>query len=334
MGGPPVRLTWRERTETGSLAGPRIFVSRFVDGVGGRGGVVEGVAEARETVRTASAEGYDYIKAYNSLTTAQWDTIAEEAGRAGLGIIGHGVRDPGLEHILETGMDMVAHGEEYIYTLFRGCDDDARARLPEAIDLTRRTGAYVLPNLSAYEIIALQWGKPPVVDSLIDQPEWRYLHPSFRRGWQGGSYTGRAGSIDPCVVFLRDMTKAFADAGLPLLLGTDSPGVPGMYPGYSIHNDARNLARAGLTPYQIMVAGTRAAGEFVAATHRDAPRFGVIEVGASADLMLLDRNPLEDVENWTAPAGVMTRGTWWSRDRLNAALEEMAASFETSSDGR
>ena len=114
---------------------------------------------------------------------------------SGLSIIGHGVCEPGLVHILESGMAAVAHAEEYIYTLFGG------SRFSEAIELTKRTGAYVIPNLSAYEIITLQWGKPPVVDSLFDQPERRYLHPDFRRSWRGDGTPRGTGTSMPVSSF-------------------------------------------------------------------------------------------------------------------------------------
>ncbi len=229
MGGPPIRLDWRDRIAVGDLFGPRLFASFFIDGGGGRAGLVETVEEAREAIRGAAESGYDYIKAYNSLTTAQFDAIVEEANRAGLSIIGHGVRDPGLEHILESGMSMVAHGEEYIYTFFRGCN--ARDRIPEAIELTRRTGAYVLPNLSAYEIMTLQWGKPPVVDSLLNLPERRFLHPNFQRSWAG--WTIHRAKREPGALFRLpprpdESVRGRRDSAPA---GDRFPGNPGYVPG-------------------------------------------------------------------------------------------------------
>ena len=327
MGGPATRLQWRSQTASGEVLGPRMFVSRFINGRGPGGGAsgVGDVEGARDIVRESVRQGYDYLKVYNALSTPQFDAIIEEAALGDIAVIGHGVRDPGLEHILESGMRMVAHAEEYIYTFFRGCTDTSR--MDEAIALTQRTGAYLLPNLSAYEIIALQWGKPPVVDSLLAGPEHRYLHPSFRSSWQGGRYTARSGGLRQCVVFLRTLTKAFADAGIPLLLGTDSPGIPGMYPGYSIHNDLRNMVESGLTPFQALSAGTRVAGEFARATVSGVDDFGVIRIGARADLVLLASNPLADVANVRRPLGVVVNGRWWSAVALQDQLDALAARF-------
>ena len=321
MGGRSRLLGWRDRLASGELVGPHLLVSFFIDGPDGRFGIVNTTEEARLAVRDASSSGYDYIKVYNSLTSAQFAAIVEEARAAGLAVIGHGVRQPGMAGVLQGGQVMIAHGEEYIYTFFGNTVD--RSRIPAAVELTKRTGAYVLPNLSAFEIMTLQWGKPAVVDSFLALPEVRYLHASYQESWQGGQYTGRRGSLATRLAFLKDLTLALARADVPLLLGSDSPGIPGMFPGASIHNDLRNMVEAGLTPYQALSAGTRTAGEFVLLTRPGSEVFGVVAPGARADLMVLENNPLENVANARNPDGVMVAGTWWTANAIHRQLQSL-----------
>ncbi|NKB88501.1 MAG: amidohydrolase family protein [Acidobacteria bacterium] len=323
MGGASALTRWREQIRLGQIVGPQVLLGWFVDGEGGAGGVVLSVEAARDAVRQAAASGYEYIKVYNSLSTAQFDAIAEEAARRSISVIGHGVRDPGMQHILENGMRLVAHGEEFIYTYFGNVPD--RRRIPAAAELVRRTGAYVLPNLSTYEIISIQWGKPSMVDQFFERPESRFQHPGHRRTWARRRYADRIGSIEDRLVFLRDMTKAFADAGVPLLTGTDSPGIPGMYPGPSMHDDLRNFVIAGLTPYQALSAATRVPGEFVAATTTDRQPFGTIAPGQRADLILLRANPLESVDAVRALDGVMAAGRWYPPEFVLEQMLEMAS---------
>lgn len=319
MGAPSRLLGWRDRLARGELDGPHLLVSYFIDGPNGRAGVVSTTEEARSAIQKAAAANYDYVKVYNSLTSAQFAVIVEEARAAGLAVIGHGVRQPGMEGILRGGQVMIAHGEEYIYTFFGNTID--RSRIPAAVELTKRFGVFVLPNLSAFEIITLQWGKPAVVDSFLRLPEVRYLHESYQESWQGGRYTSRNGSLMTRLGFLKDLTLAFARADVPLLLGSDSPGIPGMFPGASIHNDLRNMADAGLTPYQALSAGTRTAGEFVGTTRPGSHAFGIVVPGARADLVVLEDNPLEDVANARKPEGVMIAGKWWTAGALHRHLE-------------
>jgi imidazolonepropionase-like amidohydrolase len=97
--------------------------------------------------------------------------------------------------------------------------------------------------------------------------------------------------------------------GVRLLLGTDSPTIPGMFAGASIHDDLRMLVESGLTPYEALVAGTRSAGEFAGRCFGAEPA-GLVAPGYRADLLLLSANPLEDIRNARAIVGVMARGRW------------------------
>jgi imidazolonepropionase-like amidohydrolase len=118
------------------------------------------------------------------------------------------------------------------------------------------------------------------------------------------------------------------DAGVPLLTGTDSPVIPGMYPGYSIHDDIRTLIDAGLTPYQALTAATRTPGEFIAKFVPTAAHFGTIAAGMRADLILLGANPLENVETLKSPRGVMTAGRWRSAVEMATILDRQKQAYD------
>jgi hypothetical protein len=123
------------------------------------------------------------------------------------------------------------------------------------------------------------------------------------------------------------MTRAFRDAGVPLLVGTDTE-VFG-FPGQSAILEMHELQDAGLTPYQAMAAATRTAGEYVARWVHPQERFGVVAPGMRADLLLLDGNPLEAIDNLRKLRGVLVRGRWLSA----ATLAEMRAEKERANGG-
>jgi len=216
----------------------------------------------------------------------------------------------------------VAHGEEYMYTHFNRLDDSVR--WCEVAGWTKRSGAYVLPNLSAYVGIARQWGKPPVVDTLLSLTDARYLDPIWRQRWRGRDYITRQGSLDPRVRFLKRFMKVLSDSGVPLLAGTDSRTIPGLFPGFSIVDDIALLVEAGLTPYQALAAATRVPGEFFAKYGHTSDRVGTIAVGNRADLIVVRSNPLEDVRRLRNPSGVMVRGHWFSRVELDERMSALA----------
>ncbi len=329
-------LSWRDEVARGERLGPTLFVARFVDGMRRQSPqespfLLSTPEQARDFVTQTKAAGYDLIKAYNSLSLGVYRALMDEAHVQGIAVVGHGVRAPGMKGLLEAGQVMIAHGEEYLYTHFLRAIDTAL--VAPAIDMTLEAGVYVVPNLSAYEAIALQWGKPRVLERLLEIPELRHAHPFWREYWARGRYTSRTGSIMDRLDFLRTMTRTFNDAGVPLLLGTDSPSIPGMLAGYSIYEDLRNMVRSGLSPYDALRAGTRNAGEFLNTHVQGSERFGTVTVGARADLLLLDADPLVDVDNIKRRAGVMVRGRWLSEPRLVEMLEELAGSFNEKSEG-
>ena len=80
-----------------------------------------------------------------------------------------------------------------------------------------------------------------------------------------------------------------------------------------------------MTPYEVLESGTRMVAEHVARGGRIAADFGVIAPGNRADLVLLDANPLENVEATREIAGVVTGGRFLSAADIAEALEAIAA---------
>src|SRR5262249_22720695 len=169
---------------------------------------------------------------------------------------------------------------------------------------------------------------PEVAEAFMQAPEVRYLSPRDRLGWRSGSYTKRPGSIDAKVTFLKHFTKALSDAGVPLVTGTDTPAIPGLAPGFSLHEDLRALEDAGLTRYKVLSAATRVPGEFIAAHVPGAERFGTITPGARADLILSAGNPLDDLSTLRNPLGVMVRGQWFTAEQLHGLLADLVRRYD------
>ncbi len=93
------------------------------------------------------------------------------------------------------------------------------------------------------------------------------------------------------------------DSGVELVAGTDLAG-PDILPGFGLHDELRLLVRAGLTPMEALQAATRNAA-------RQADRgkeLGTIEPGKLADLVILSRDPLDDIGNITSTEAVILRG--------------------------
>jgi hypothetical protein len=317
-------LNLRAALSQGAMA-PQIFFAFMIDGPmpAAGGWPIHSSEEARFAVRVAKERHYDFVKVYNGVKSEEFDAIVDEARKAGLAVLGHGVRSVGLPAGLFRGQVMVAHAEEFYYTVF-GYKPDA-SKLAAVVADTQRSGAYVTANLSAIDAIVRQWGKPEVRERLLRDPLVPYMSPYSRLTWASSArnYSARNGdAMDTQLAFLKQFVGALAKEGVPLLAGTDSPLFPGLVPGAGINEELRTLVESGLSTYQALAAATRTPGEFIAKYVSGAERIGVVSPGARADLMLVAENPLTSLETLRKPRGVMSAGRWRTAGEIQARLEE------------
>ena len=124
----------------------------------------------------------------------------------------------------------------------------------------------------------------------------------------------------------RLMLRELGRNGNRILMGTDSPQMMNV-PGFALQHEIRAMRDAGLTPTQILESGTRNVSQYVARWLKGDSRFGTIAAGQRADLVLLDADPLANVDNLERRAGVMVRGRWVPAEEIRRGLEQIAARY-------
>ena len=115
------------------------------------------------------------------------------------------------------------------------------------------------------------------------------------------------------------LTRILADAGVPLLTGSDVTGASWEVPGASLHREFDELAAAGLSPLQVLQATTSAPARFVG---RD--DFGAVTAGARADLVILRKDPMQSIAALHTVAGVVRNGVHRSAADLETIKERIA----------
>jgi len=337
MLGEPAHLELRERLARNEVLGPRLYTS----GPSLNDRSVSSPDEAARIVREQAAAGYDFVKLHPGLTREEFDAAVEAAREAGIVLAGHVSEDVGVARALEARQATIDHLDGYAQYLVpeeerRGIEPGFfginlghaidEARIAQAVEVTVAARVYNVPTLTLLE----HWGAPtPTVDELMARAEMAYVSPAQRQQWRQAktnlvSQPGYdAAAAQRLVEIRRQLVKALHDAEPSLiLLGSDAPQVFNV-PGFSLHRELASMVAAGLSPYEAIRTGTVHPAAFFGAEDE----FGRIAPGLSADFMLVDGNPLEDVGALWQPAGVMVRGVWLDREALDARLAEIAERY-------
>jgi imidazolonepropionase-like amidohydrolase len=332
MLGAPAHLELRERLARHEVLGPRLYTS----GPSLNQQSVGSPDDAARIVREQARAGYDFVKVHPGPTRAEYDAAVQAGAAGGIALAGHVPADVGVLRAIEAKQATIDHLDGYVEALvpaerraqggFFGltlANDADRRRIPELVAATAAAGVWNVPTQTLIE----HWPTPsPTVDELLARPEMAYVSPQTRDEWANAkrqmlSAPGYDGDrVLALVALRREIVKALHDGGAGLLLGSDAPQVFNV-PGFSLHHELEAIVASGLTPFEALRTGTAKPAEFFGA----ADEFGTIRSGLAADLVLVSRNPLDNVAALARPDGVMVRGRWLDRAELDRGLAEIAA---------
>jgi imidazolonepropionase-like amidohydrolase len=341
MIGQAEHLSLRDRIAAGALVGPTLYVASPPLGI--KAGALPGVpeiktpADARQFALDASKAGYDGVKLLDGMSLAEYEAFVAGAREAGLPVWGH-VPDPvGLPKALELRQDSIEHLAGYVEALIpddspikkqevvRIADALAAAnetRLAGLIAATKAAGSVNVPTLDFWAVLV----NAATPEALRARPGLEYVPAKQVDEWSEQQRKARERNPrDPEVVarfhaLRARIVAAMHAAGLPVLLGTDSPDVWNVA-GVSAHVELKLLAAAGLSPRDALFAATRGPAEFL----KGEKAFGSIAPGLRADLLLLEADPLVDVSNLARRRAVVARGKVYEKKELDGWLAEIAA---------
>ncbi len=122
------------------------------------------------------------------------------------------------------------------------------------------------------------------------------------------------------------VVKMMKQNGVKIMAGSDLGG-GWLVPGFSLHQEFKQLAAAGLSPLEVLQATTLNGAQFANRTST----LGSVEAGKNADLVLLDANPIADVANLDKVSSVLLRGKYYSRAALDKLLSDAATAYANQS---
>lgn len=335
-----ILLEWRKGIEAGALIGPRMFLSGPpVSGTGWPTSInLETISDVRKAVNRIKALGADLIKVYEKIPLDNYLELAKEAKAAGLPIAGHvPIETVGLIEAANSGHRSIEHIRDPLLMCFTkrrselmqffhednwsesdiawGLGEFAKCR--ETIHAFKRKQTWLTPTL------VVERAKVAVEER--EYVETRKRHPmpeSVRKALE--DYSSKKLSQSPrerssehlwwkTQLLLADRMRR---ENVGFLAGTDS-SCEGGIPGESLHEELQLMVGAGFSPLEALRTATVNPAEYFG--HRN--EFGSVEKGRAADLVLLNRNPLKNIENTKDIFAVIVDGRYLS----NAELEKLKA---------
>ncbi len=311
-------------------------------------------ADAEKKVQELYDKGYDGLKIYSHLNKESYLAICKKANELNMPVFGHIPWSIDFEDVWENGQGDVAHFEEIMNALRREfyaydeaelksligniqdeneallayinhrSDDIASSLNQHNITVTSTlwlTQSFVRQKFELDQIlseVALAYENPGISEGTPIIPKAIGWLPKTNRYLDDANLTDeeKAGSKafwDTYGNACQLLAKNLSERGVTILAGTDA-NLPPTVPGFSLHDELIALNKAGMSPTEVLKSATINPANWLKSNS------GQISQGFDANLILLDKNPLENIENTKAINTVIAKGHVYDRSLLNEIL--------------
>lgn len=312
MWGVEGNLSLRNRINSGEILGPRMYVAS-----GGFNGSVplwpgtvttNTTEEIRSKVRKFKADGYDFIKIYSNIPKDQFEALVDEASKEGLKPIGHLPQSVDLNYAMSQKQYSIEHLGGFSKLSV------GSSTFIESVNVSRASGTWHCPTM------IVQNRSSALVDQYKDEEYYALISPGWKNWYTYPLAQPPTNNPTPGHVSRMAVLGELHNAGVNIISGTDM-GIRYIYPGVSLHEELTYYVEAGMTPYEALKTSTRNVSNYL-----QDPTTGTIGAGKSADLLLLKSNPLTNISNIRSIAGVVTKGTWFSKkdiDEIKSMIHDL-----------
>lgn len=261
---------------------------------------IETEADGRKAVQELADKKVDWVKIWvddrngtvPKLTPPLYRAIIDEAHKHALRVVAHIYYLADAKELLRAGIDGFAHGVRD-----RDIDDEFMKLMKD------RPNVFVIPNLPD---IGTGLQDPAWLGETVPAAEVKRLTDAF----QNRSPADAKKATDFFAVQARNL-KRLSDAGARIGFGTDSSTTV----GWTDHEELADMVTAGMTPAQVITAATKTSAGIL-----KMDQLGTLAAGKSADFIVLDANPLDNIANTRKIAKVYLRGKEVDRAGLKAGF--------------
>ncbi len=288
--------------------------------------VVTTPAEAVDAVKNQIDQHVDFIKIYGNLSEDCFMAIANEAKKRNITFAGHIPVRVSIYKAIEAGMVSSEHLYGFLYAC-SSVDTSNEAlvrtfsekRFDSICSVLAKSSMWLCPTLTVNRAMSY------LNDSIfINDNRMVYLPGYVLEIWNQKTNPYTKSQIENFAnttriryLFELSLIGKMNEKGVKFLAGTDFPN-PYVFPGFSLHDELSLMVKGGMPTLDALRSATINPAIFM----NKKADFGSVEVGKMASLVLLNKNPLENIENTKTIETVIVRGKVYSRKALDLMLEQ------------
>ncbi|MCC5913882.1 MAG: amidohydrolase family protein [Balneolaceae bacterium] len=332
----PSIMEWRSEIQNGERSGPYIYTSGpKIDGPGYRwpGSIaVENLDDIHAAMDSLESIGVDFVKVNDSALNPELFLPAIQAARErNLPVTGHMPFEVIFSESVEAGLTATEH----IFYAYKGASSDEQAitrelvesrgtdnplgflgalmrvsetqnesTLLELSELMIEEGTGIIPTLYIMDVLANLRHIDHTEDEFLN-----YIGPGIQETYRGRLELALQASDDQPNIYdlpgYSELVRQLDENGVTIYAGSDAgPYNSFVYPGISLHKELQLLTDSGLSPAAALRAATVNAASFFDKDNQ----YGLIREGFKADLVLLNSNPLQNIQYTTDIRYVIQNG--------------------------
>lgn len=310
---------------------------------------LQSATDAKTLVAHYQAQGTDFIKVYEQLSVQQYQWLVAAAKDADMALAGHQPWLVSFQQMLDADQRSVEHGRVFIFE----CADAIKAYKQQPLtrsfqpdqwrELLQSQNPVLCQQLMQQMALSSTWWSPTLLTLQLgakagdtefrQDSRLKYVPYLLQLLWQGDADSMLKRSYDDndlnvhieLLALAQQQLKQAHQAGVKILAGTDTPD-SFVFAGSGLHDELELYQQAGLTPLEVIQTATINPAIFAGI----AAQTGSIAVGKTADLVLLNHNPLANLASMREPEAVVLAGHWYPNvllQQLQLFAEDQANSF-------